>query len=104
VAHSQCANTGALCVGIPTNQSHKEKTVNYYEELAKSSVPELEEELRSLRSTANTLPEVKGNPYTSSAYRSYRRSSWINECHELLEAKRAESVKAETTVDEDEAK
>jgi hypothetical protein len=50
------------------------------------------------------LPEVKGNPYTSSAYRSYRRSSWINECHELLEAKRAESVKAETTVDEDEAK
>jgi hypothetical protein len=78
--------------------------VNYYEELAKLSVPELEEELRSLRSTANTLPEVKGNPYTSSAYRSYRRSSWINECHELLEAKRAESVKAETTVDEDEAK
>ncbi len=53
--------------------------MNYYEELAKLSVPELEEELRSLRSTADALPEVKGNPYTSAAYRSYRRSSWINE-------------------------
>jgi hypothetical protein len=50
------------------------------------------------------LPEVKGNPYTSSAYRSYRRSSWINECHELLEAKRAAAVKAETTVDKKEEK
>jgi len=104
VAHSQCANTGALCVGVPTNQLQMEKSVNYYEELAKLSAPELEEELRSLRSTANTLPEVKGNPYTSSAYRSYRRSSWINECHELLEAKRVEAIKAETTVDEEEAK
>ena len=78
--------------------------MNYYEELAKLSVPELEEELRSLRCTANTLPEVKGNPYTSSTYRSYRRSAWINECHELLATKRAEVIKAETTVDEEEAK
>ncbi len=78
--------------------------MNYYEELAKLSVPELEEGLRSLRSTANTLSEVKGNPYTSGAHRSYRRSSWINECHELLEAKRAAAVKAETTVNEAEAK
>jgi hypothetical protein len=91
VAHSQCANTGVLCVGVQTNQLHKEKTMNYYDELAKLSILELEEELRSLRSTANTLPEVKGNPYTSSAYRSYRRSPWINECHDLLEAKRAEA-------------
>ena len=67
--------------------------MNYYEELAKLSATELEAELRSLRSTADALPEVKGNPYTSSAYRSYRRSSWINECHELLEAKRAEAIK-----------
>ena len=67
--------------------------MNYYDELAKLSMPELEAELRSLRSTADALPEVKGNPYTSSAYRSYRRSSWINECHELLEAKRAEAIK-----------
>jgi len=75
--------------------------VNYYEELAKLSVPELEEELRSLRSTADALPEVKGNPYTSSAYRSYRRSSWINECHELLEAKRAEALKDNPVSDEE---
>ena len=78
--------------------------MNYYEELAKLSATELEAELRSLRSTADALPEVKGNPYTSSAYRSYRRSAWINECHELLATKRAEVIKAETTVDEDEAK
>ena len=70
VAYSQCANTGALCVGIQTNQLLKEKTVNYCEELAKLSVIELEAELRSLRSTADALPEVKGNPYTSRAYRS----------------------------------
>ena len=67
--------------------------MNYYDELAKLSMPELEAELRSLRSTADTLPEVKGNPYTSSAYRNYRRSLWINECLELLEAKRAEAIK-----------
>ncbi len=67
--------------------------MNYYEELAKLSVPELEAELRSLRSTADALPEVKGNPYTSAAYRSYRRSLWINECHVLLEAKRLEALK-----------
>jgi hypothetical protein len=36
--------------------------VNYYEELAKLSATELEAELRSLRSTADALPEVKGNP------------------------------------------
>ena len=67
--------------------------MNYYEELAKLSATELEAELRSLRSTADALPEVKGNPYTSAAYRSYRRSSWINECHVLLEAKRIEAIK-----------
>ena len=74
--------------------------MNYYEELAKLSVPELEAELRSLRSTADALPEVKGNPYTSAAYRSYRRSSWINECPVLLEAKRAEAIKDEAAIDE----
>ena len=74
--------------------------MNYYEELAKLSVPELEEEFRSLRSTADALPEVKGNPYTSAAYRSYRRSSWINECPVLLEAKRAEAIKDEAAIDE----
>ena len=74
--------------------------MNYYEELAKLSEPELEAELRSLRSTADALPEVKGNPYTSAAYRSYRRSSWINECHVLLEAKRIEAIKAEAAIDE----
>ena len=78
--------------------------MNYYEELAKLSVPELEEELRSLRSTANTLPEVKGNPYTSSAYRSYRRSSWINECHVLLEAKRIEALKGKPASKEEASK
>ena len=67
--------------------------MNYYEELAKLSIPEMEAELRSLRSTADALPEVKGNPYTSSAYRNYRRSLWINECLELLEAKRVEAIK-----------
>ena len=67
--------------------------MNYFDELAKLSIPELEAELRSLRSTADALPEVKGNPYTSAAYRSYRRSSWINECHVLLEAKRIEAIK-----------
>ena len=75
--------------------------MNYYEELAKLTVPELEEELRSLRSTADALPEVKGNPYTSAAYRSYRRSSWINECYELLEAKRAEALKDDAAIDEE---
>ena len=76
--------------------------MNYYEELAKLSVPELEAELRSLRSlrsTADALPEVKGNPYTSAAYRSYRRSSWINECHVLLEAKRIEALKGKPASD-----
>ena len=68
--------------------------------MAKLSVPELEAELRSLRSTADALPEVKGNPYTSAAYRSYRRSSWINECHVLLEAKRIEAIKDEAAIDE----
>jgi hypothetical protein len=87
-------------VGL-THQLHKEKTANYYEELAKLSVTELEAELRSLRSTADTLPEVKGNPYTSSAYRSYRRSSWINECHVLLEAKRIEALKGNPVSDEE---
>ena len=67
--------------------------MNYCEQLAKLSATELEAELRSLRSTADALPEVKGNPYTSAAYRSYRRSSWINECHVLLEAKRVEAIK-----------
>jgi hypothetical protein len=67
--------------------------MNYYDELAKLSVTELEAELRNLRSTVDALPEVKGNPYTSSAYRSYRRSPWINECHDLLEAKRVEAIK-----------
>jgi hypothetical protein len=52
----------ALCVGVQTNQLSKENSVNYYEELAKLSVAELEAELRSLRSTADALPEVKGNP------------------------------------------
>ena len=75
--------------------------MNYYEELAKLSVIELEAELRSLRSTADALPEVKGNPYTSSAYRSYRRSSWINECHELLEVKRVESLEGNPASDEE---
>ncbi len=70
--------------------------MNYYEELAKLSATELEAELRSLRSSADALPEVKGNPYTSAAYRSYRRSSRINECHVLLEAKRIEAINAET--------
>ena len=78
--------------------------MNYYEELAKLSVIELEAELRSLRSTDDALPEVKDNPYTSAAYRSYRRSSWINECHVLLEAKRAEAKKAKTGVEDGEAK
>ena len=78
--------------------------MNYYEELAKLSVPELEEELCSLRSTADALLEVKGNPYTSSAYRSYRRSSWINECHVLLEAKRIEALKGKPASDDEVAK
>jgi len=78
--------------------------VNYYEELAKLTATELEAELRSLRSTADALPEVKGNPYTSAAYRSYRRSSWINECHELLEAKRVEALKYDPTSDDEVAK
>ena len=78
--------------------------MNYYEELAKLSATELEAELRSLRSTADALPEVKGDPYTSAAYRSYRRSSWINECHVLLEAKRVEAKKAKTAVEDEEAK
>ncbi len=74
--------------------------MNYYEELAKLTVSELEEELRSLRSTADALPEVKGNPYTSADYRSYRRSSWINECYELLEAKRVEALKDDPASEE----
>ena len=78
--------------------------MNYYEELAKLSVPELEAELRSLRSTADVLPEVKGNPYTSSSYRSYRRSSWINECHVLLKAKRIEALKGNPASDEEASK
>ena len=78
--------------------------MNYYEELAKLSATELEAELRSLRSSADALPEVKGNPYTSSAYRSYRRSSWINECHELLEAKRAEALKGVPASEEEASK
>ena len=78
--------------------------MNYYEELAKLSVAELEAGLRSLRSTADALPEVKGNPYTSSAYRRYRRSSWINECHVLLEAKRVEALKGKPTSGEEVSK
>jgi len=78
--------------------------VNYYEELAKLTATELEAELRSLRSTADALPEVKGNPYTSSAYRSYRRTSWINECHVLLEAKRIEALKDDPASDDEVAK
>ena len=78
--------------------------MNYYEELAKLSATELEAELRSLRSTADALPEVKGNPYTSAAYRSYRRSSWINECHVLLEAKRIEVLKGNSASDDEAAK
>ena len=78
--------------------------MNYYEELAKLSVSELEAELRSLRSTDDALPEVKGNPYTSAAYRSYRRSSWINEGHVLLEAKRLEALKGKPASDEEASK
>ena len=78
--------------------------MNYYEELAKLSIPELEAELRNLRSTADALPEVKGNPYTSAAYRSYRRSSWINECHVLLEAKRIEALGGEQASNEEVSK
>ena len=78
--------------------------MNYYEELAKLSLTELEVELRSLRSTADALPEVKGSPYTSSAYRSYRRSSWINECHVLLEAKRIEALNGKPASDEEVSK
>ena len=78
--------------------------MNYYEELAKLSATELEAELRSLRNTADALPEVKGNPYTSAAYRSYRRSSWINECHVLLEAKRIEALKGKPASDEEASK
>ena len=73
--------------------------MNYYEELAKLTATELEAELRSLRSTADALPEVKGNPYTSAAYRSYRRSSWINECHVLLETERIEALNGKPASD-----
>ena len=78
--------------------------MNYYEQLAKLSASELEAELRSLRSAAGALPEVKGNPYTSAAYRSYRRSSWINECHVLLEAKRIEALGGEQASNEEVSK
>jgi hypothetical protein len=72
--------------------------VNYHEELAKLTVPELEEELRSMRSAGDALPEVEGNLYTSGAYRNYRRNSWISECYELLEAKPIEAINAKNTV------
>ena len=78
--------------------------MNYYQELAKLSATELESELRSLRSTADALHEAKGKPYTSAAYRSYRRSSWINECHVLLEAKRIEALNGKPASEEEVSK
>ena len=71
--------------------------MNYYEELKKLSVTELEAQLRSLRGHGDKSSEETSNPYTRRSYQSYRNSLHIDGCRQALAAKRAEALNAQAS-------